>query len=69
MTFSDRYSEFGVGEIDLETEEFIYRGARLTEERAAERAEQALDDARRRTWPPARQDAAGRRDNLANLSP
>lgn len=58
-TFRDRHGNPEVAEIDLETEEFVYRGERLTEERAAERAEETLAEVRRRNLVPGGKSLSG----------
>lgn len=42
VTFKDRHGPVEVSDIDLDKEEFVYHGERLTEERAEEIAAEAL---------------------------
>lgn len=46
-------------DIDVDSEEFTYRGKRLTEERARKVADKALADARRRNLIPGRKSLSG----------
>ena len=48
-----------ISDVDLDTEEFVVRGERLTEERAEELAEQALGEIRRRNLVPGRKSLTG----------
>jgi len=58
-TFRDRHGEAEVDEIDLETEEFVYHGRRLTEARAAQRAEETLAEVRQRNLIPGGKSLSG----------
>lgn len=58
-TFRDRHGEAKIAEIDLETEEFVYRGRRLTDEGATERAEETLAEVRRRNLLPGGKSLSG----------
>ena len=58
-TFRERHGEPKIDEIDLGAEEFVYRGERLTEERAAERTEKTLAEVRRRNLVPGGKSLSG----------